>query len=89
MMLVVLTVKFSGLQRLSLISTEDEVVEPLNEPEEKLLVRLGLTYGILRRLGFSEARVVQCLHSVRGVDFEEAYDWVISASLASYGILLI
>lgn len=49
----------------------------MDEPEEKLLVRLGLTYGILRRLGFSDARVVQCLHSVHGVDFEEAYDWVI------------
>ena len=48
----------------------------LDEPEEKLLARMGITYGVLRRLGFSETRVQQCLQAMRGVDLDEAYDWV-------------
>lgn len=48
----------------------------VDEPEEKAIARLGITYGILRRLGFSEARVEECLRAIRGIELEEAYDWV-------------
>ncbi|KAI0348676.1 P-loop containing nucleoside triphosphate hydrolase protein [Trametopsis cervina] len=48
----------------------------LDEPEDRLLTRLAITYGVLRRLGFSEAVVVQCLESVSGVELEDAFDWL-------------
>jgi ATP-dependent RNA helicase DHX29 len=54
-------------------------VEPrvVDKPsEEKALTRLAVTYGILRRLGFSEERVEQCLRAIPGVDLDEAYEWV-------------
>lgn len=48
----------------------------LDEPEDKALTRLGVTYGVLRRLGFSEERVEECLRAIGSVDLEEAYDWL-------------
>ena len=39
-------------------------------------MRLAVTYGILRRLGFSEERVEECLRAIPGVDLDEAYEWV-------------
>lgn len=44
--------------------------------EEKVLSRLGITYGVLRRLGFTEERVGECLRAINGVELEEAFDWV-------------
>lgn len=49
---------------------------PLDEAEDKAVARLGITYGVLRRLGFSEARVNECLNAINGVDLDEAYEWV-------------
>jgi hypothetical protein len=48
----------------------------LEDNEEKVLSRLGITYGVLRRLGFSEERVEECLRAIDGVELEEAFDWV-------------
>ena len=48
----------------------------LEDTEDKALARIGITYGVLRRLGFSEDRVEECLHAMNGVDLDEAYDWV-------------
>ncbi|TFY83774.1 hypothetical protein EWM64_g246 [Hericium alpestre] len=53
-----------------------ELAKPLQEPEDKAIIRLGITYGVLRRLGFSEERVEQCLKAISGVDLEEAWDWL-------------
>lgn len=50
--------------------------KPLEEPEEKAIARLGITYGVLRRLGFSEERVEECLRCIDGIDLEEAYEWL-------------
>ena len=44
--------------------------------EEKVLSRLGITYGVLRRLGFTEEIVEECLRAINGVELEEAFDWV-------------
>lgn len=41
-----------------------------------MLGRLGITYGVLRRLGFSEERVEECLWAINGTELEEAFDWV-------------
>lgn len=49
----------------------------LDESEDKAIARLGITYGVLRRLNFSEERVEECLRAIQGVDLEEAYEWVI------------
>lgn len=51
----------------------------LDVSEEKAVAKLGITYGVLRRLGFSEERVEACLRSIRGIELEEAYDWVRTA----------
>ncbi|KAG1757436.1 P-loop containing nucleoside triphosphate hydrolase protein [Suillus lakei] len=48
----------------------------LEETEEKIVTRLGITYGVLRRLGFSQERVNECLRAIQGVDLEEAYEWL-------------
>lgn len=50
--------------------------KPLDEPEDKVIARLGITYGVLRRLRFSEDRVNECLNAISGVDLEDAYEWV-------------
>lgn len=52
------------------------VKKPLEDPEDKAIARLGVTYGVLRRLGFSETRVDECLNAINGVDLDEAYEWV-------------
>jgi hypothetical protein len=44
--------------------------------DENAVTRFGATYGVLRRLGYSEETVLLCLESVDGVDLEEAYEWV-------------
>lgn len=50
--------------------------------EEKVLGRLGITYGVLRRLGFAEERVEECLRAISGTELEEAFDWVCDVSIA-------
>lgn len=49
---------------------------PIEESEEKAISRLGITYGVLRRLGFDEALVENCLRRVGGVELDEAFQWV-------------
>lgn len=48
----------------------------LEEPEEKVLARLGITYGVLRRLGFNEDRVCECLNAISGTDLDDAFEWL-------------
>ncbi|KAJ7361605.1 P-loop containing nucleoside triphosphate hydrolase protein [Mycena albidolilacea] len=63
---------------LSLVVEADlaEGRKPLEEPEDKAIGKLGITYGVLRRIGFTEERVDECLRAIRGVDLDEAYDWL-------------
>lgn len=56
----------------------------LNEPEDKALQKLAITYGVLRRLGFSEDRALECLRQIRGVELDEATEWV--CRLYTYGL---
>lgn len=51
-------------------------IKQIEEPEEKSIAKIGLTYGVLRRLGFSELRVEECLRAIQGVDLDEAFEWV-------------
>jgi hypothetical protein len=44
--------------------------------DDSALVRLGIIYGVLRRLGYSEETVERCLASTDGTDLEEAHEWV-------------
>lgn len=50
--------------------------DTLGETDEKLLPRIAVTYGVLRRLGFSEPTVDDCLSSIGGIQLDEAFDWV-------------
>ncbi|KAF8922394.1 P-loop containing nucleoside triphosphate hydrolase protein [Mucidula mucida] len=43
---------------------------------DKFLTKLGITYGVLRRLGFSEERVLQCLKEITTADIDDACDWL-------------
>jgi hypothetical protein len=52
------------------------VKKPFEEMEEKAIAKLGVTYGVLMRLGFPETKVEECLRRINGVDLDEAYDWV-------------
>ncbi|KAI0257581.1 P-loop containing nucleoside triphosphate hydrolase protein [Lactifluus subvellereus] len=44
--------------------------------DDDALARLGITYGVLRRLGYSEETVERCLMSTDGTDLEEAHEWL-------------
>ncbi|KAH9042390.1 P-loop containing nucleoside triphosphate hydrolase protein [Lactarius hengduanensis] len=47
-----------------------------NISDHTALPRLGITYGVLRRLGYPEEIVGRCLQSINGVDLEEAHEWL-------------
>jgi ATP-dependent RNA helicase DHX29 len=47
-----------------------------DDTEEKVIARLGITYGVLRRLGYSENSVEKCLRNLHTFELEEAFDWV-------------
>lgn len=64
---------FQAPYKCSCISQGPKSIE---ESEEKAIGRLGVTYGVLRRLGFDEALVENCLRSVSGIDLDEAFQWV-------------
>ncbi|KAJ7446519.1 P-loop containing nucleoside triphosphate hydrolase protein [Mycena galericulata] len=69
----VLTDRILGLV---LESDIGEGKKPLEQSEDKAIGKLGITYGVLRRLGFSEDRVEECLRAIGGVELDEAYDWL-------------
>ncbi|KAI9572846.1 hypothetical protein HD554DRAFT_1375812 [Boletus coccyginus] len=48
----------------------------IDHPKEKVVTRLAVTYGILRRLGFSEDWVEQCLCTMTGIELDGAIDWL-------------
>ncbi|KAF5375077.1 hypothetical protein D9758_000153 [Tetrapyrgos nigripes] len=58
------------------ISDLSEWNKKLDETEDKVMFKAAVTYGTLRRLGFSESRVEECLKAINGVELEEAYDWL-------------
>ncbi|KAF9270347.1 P-loop containing nucleoside triphosphate hydrolase protein [Marasmius fiardii PR-910] len=60
------------------LSVEQDHVEKksLDGPEDKVIPRLAITYGVLRRLGFSDEKVEECLKEINGVELEEAYIWL-------------
>lgn len=43
---------------------------------DKAIARLGVNYGVLRRLGFREDRVEECLRSTHGMDLEDMFGWL-------------
>ncbi|KAI0778038.1 P-loop containing nucleoside triphosphate hydrolase protein [Trametes elegans] len=61
---------------LALEYESSESSKSIDEPEDKALVRLAITFGVLRRLGFNHARVEECLRAIPGVDLDEAVEWL-------------
>ncbi|KDR85121.1 hypothetical protein GALMADRAFT_131855 [Galerina marginata CBS 339.88] len=57
-------------------STEAEGQKAIEDAEEKTLFRLGICYGVLRRIGFSEDRVEECMRNIGGIELDEAFDWL-------------
>lgn len=55
---------------------EEEKLKLLSESSNKVLPRLAIVYGVLRRLGFQHVASIQCLQSVQNLDLDTALDWV-------------
>ncbi|KAJ3994983.1 hypothetical protein F5050DRAFT_385699 [Lentinula boryana] len=53
------------IDRILSLAKESQVErkKTLDESEEKAVTKLAITYGILRRLGFAEERVIECLNA--------------------------
>jgi ATP-dependent RNA helicase DHX29 len=67
---------------LDLLAQEEEgKLQLSSESSNKVLPRLAIVYGILRRLGFQQAASIQCLQSVQHLDVDKALDWVCTVSL--------
>lgn len=60
----------------------------IDHTKEKAGARLAVTFGILRRLGFSEDWVDQCLRTMSGIELDEALDWVSPTATALCVVLL-
>lgn len=43
--------------------------------EDKVMPQLGMIYGVLRKLGIDEERVLQCLRIIGVLDIDSAYEW--------------
>jgi ATP-dependent RNA helicase DHX29 len=71
---------------LNLVQTK-EYSEIMDESQEKLMPRIAITYGVLRRLGFSEDIVQECLNSIMGIELGEALDWVGSYMLSICSVI--
>lgn len=56
---------------------------PIDIPYDKLLSKLAITYGTLRRLEISEERVVQCLEAIDTAEIDDASDWVCTQSVGT------
>ncbi|KAH7106886.1 P-loop containing nucleoside triphosphate hydrolase protein, partial [Auriculariales sp. MPI-PUGE-AT-0066] len=50
--------------------------DEIDEPEEKALLSLGVTYGILRRIGVPQAVAEDCLAQMNGIDLDDAAVWL-------------
>lgn len=48
--------------------------------KDKLMGQIGIVYGVLRRLGFREEVVLECLNNAAGIEIEQAFDWVRAGS---------
>ena len=46
-----------------------------DEPEERDLLRLGVTFGTLRRVGVPHDSVLECLRGMDGLDITDAAAW--------------
>lgn len=47
-----------------------------DDTDEKIFARLGITYGVLRRLGYSENVVEKCLRKLNTFELEDAFERV-------------
>ncbi|PVG04614.1 P-loop containing nucleoside triphosphate hydrolase protein [Serendipita vermifera] len=63
---------------LQLVSTKSDVLVPLqiDESEDKLLPRIGLLYGVLRRMHFSTKTARLAIMASKRLDVEEAIEWI-------------
>lgn len=48
----------------------------IEDPLEKALLKMGIAYGVLMRLGFSEDRTLECMRTIPNFELDDAFDWV-------------
>ncbi|KAL5535622.1 hypothetical protein ACEPAF_3716 [Sanghuangporus sanghuang] len=56
--------------------SEKDIAKLPSSSREKLTGQIGITYGVLRRLGFAEQIVCKCLKEAPGIDLDQAFDWL-------------
>ncbi|GAA5823603.1 hypothetical protein JCM11251_000694 [Rhodosporidiobolus azoricus] len=70
----------AGLQRrileLALSEAEGETPQPVHEPEDKVIAKVGTLWGILEQLGFTPERIEQCLTSVKVLELDDCMNWL-------------
>ena len=49
--------------------------DSVEEEQDKALLRLGITYGVLMRVGLPQDVVEECIQGMSGVDLEDATTW--------------
>ncbi|KAI0274610.1 hypothetical protein BC834DRAFT_1069 [Gloeopeniophorella convolvens] len=54
-----------------------EATRLTDDSDDKVLARLGITYGVLRRLGYTEDVVERCLRAIDSIDLDDAYEWLL------------
>ncbi|PPQ72027.1 hypothetical protein CVT24_008079 [Panaeolus cyanescens] len=62
------------LNVLKLIAEDD--TPTIEESGDKALLKLAVTYGVLRRLGYPEDTVLECLKNSQSADLEHALEWL-------------
>lgn len=75
----------STYERIDLYSTHiDDIISLMEKispcvqtaSEDKSMPQMGMIYDVLRKLGFDEERVSQCLRMVDVLDIDAAYEWL-------------
>ncbi|GAA5943107.1 hypothetical protein JCM1841_003894 [Sporobolomyces salmonicolor] len=61
---------------LALADLKDDVPQPVNEPEDKVVAKVAILFGILEQLGFTPKRIEECLRAVRVMEIDDCLDWL-------------
>ncbi|GAA5869879.1 hypothetical protein JCM1840_007661 [Sporobolomyces johnsonii] len=61
---------------LALADSKDDVPQPVNEPEDKVVAKVATLFGILEQLGFTPERIEECLRAVRVMELDDCLDWL-------------
>ncbi|GAA6008894.1 hypothetical protein JCM11491_003823 [Sporobolomyces phaffii] len=61
---------------LALQDSADDVPLPMHEPVDKVVSKVATLFSILKQLGFTPARVQECLEKVKLLELDDCLDWM-------------